>query len=106
MDAVWPDRTVVALAGEGGRVTLAEAALPPGRDPALAEAEAVGLRAASACQRGAIAGRPACTAHHNGVAALAFRDGPSLYVVEARGPKPRALLDAVAGGVRLDAAPR
>jgi transglutaminase superfamily protein len=106
MDAVWPDRTVVALAGDGGRVTLAEAALPPGRDPALAEAEAGGLRVASACQRGAIAGRPACTAHHNGVAALAFRDGPSLYVVEARGPKPRALLDAVAGGVRLDAAPR
>jgi predicted methyltransferase len=54
----------------------------------------------------AIAGRPACAAERDGVAGLAFRDGPALYVLEARGPKPRALLDAVAGGVRLDASPR
>ena len=87
-------------------MTIAEAALPPDRDPARAEAEAVGLSAAAACERGAIAGRRACAAHRDGVAALAFRDGPSLYVVEARGPRPRALLDAVAGGVRLDAPPR
>jgi hypothetical protein len=106
MDAVWPDHTLVALAGEGGKVAVTEAALPPGRDPALAEAEAVGLRAASACQRGAIAGRRACRAERAGVAGLAFRDGPTLYVVEARGPAPRALLEAVAGGVRLDAPPR
>jgi hypothetical protein len=66
----------------------------------------VGLRAAAACRRGAIAGRRACAAERPGVAALAFRDGLALYVVEARGPRPRALLDAVAGGVRLDASPR
>jgi transglutaminase-like putative cysteine protease len=106
MDAVWPDRTVVALAGKGGTVAIAEAELPPGRDPALAEAEAVGLRTASACRRGAIAGRPACAAERDGVARLAFRDGPALYVLVARGPRPRALLDAVAGGVRLDTSPR
>jgi hypothetical protein len=106
MDAVWPDRTVVALAGVGGKVAIAEAALPPGRDPAEAEAAAVGLRAASACRRGAIAGRRACRAERSGVAALAFRDGAALYVVEARGPSPRALLDAVAGGVRLGSPPR
>lgn len=82
MDAVWPEHTVVAVAGDGGRVTISEAALPPGRDPALALAEAVGLRAASACRRAAIAGRPACAAERTGIAALAFRDGPALYVVE------------------------
>lgn len=103
MDAVWPDHTVVALSGDGGKVTVAEAALPPGRDPALAEAEAVGLRSVSACRRGAIAGRPACRADRRGVAELAFRDGAALYVVEARGPAPRTLLDAIARGVRLDA---
>jgi hypothetical protein len=106
MDAVWPDHTVVALAGDGGKVALVEAALPPGRDPALAEAEAVGLRAASECQRGSIDVRPACRAERNGVAELAFRDGPALYVVVARGRASRALLNAVAGGVRLDASPR
>jgi hypothetical protein len=102
MDAVWPDHTVVALAGDGGRVSLAETELPPGRDPARAEAAAVGLSAAAACERAAIAGRPACAAHREGAAALAFRDGTALYVLEARGPRARAILDAVAGGVRLD----
>jgi len=106
MDAVWPEHTIVALAGAGGKVTLAEGALAPGRDPELALAEAVGLHAAAACRRGAIAGHRACAAERDGVAALAFRDGLALYVVEARGPRPRALLDAVTGGVRFDASPR
>jgi len=103
MDAVWPDRTVVALAGEGGRVTIFGPVLAVLRFHTEAEAEAVALRAASACRRSAIAGRPACAVERTGVAALAFRDGSALYVVEARGARPRALLDAVAGGVRLDA---
>lgn len=105
MDAVWPDLTVVALAGDGGKVVLGESALAPGHDPELALAEAVGLHAAAACRRATIAGRRACAAERDGVAALAFRDGGALYVVEARGAKPRALLDAVAGGVRIDVPP-
>lgn len=103
MDAVWPDRTVVALEGAGGRVTFAEAALPPGRDPTLAAARALELASAAACERRTIAGRPACGARRDGVAGVAFGDGPSLYVVEARGRDAQGLLDAVARTVQLDA---
>jgi len=92
--------------GPRWRVTVAEAALPPGREPALAEAEALGLRTAVACERRTVAARRACATHREGIAGLAFRDGPSLFVIEARGRQARALLDAVAGSVRLDDPPR
>jgi len=107
MDAVWPERTVVALDGDGGgpggRVTLSELPLPLGGDPAHPEAAALDV-AATACERAAIAGRPACAIRRDGAARLAFRDGASMFVLEARGPAARSLLDAVAGAVRL--APR
>lgn len=106
MDAVWPDRTVVALEGAGGRVTFAEGAIRPGREPAQEEARALELASAGACERRSVAGRRACAARRDSFAGVAFADGPSLYIIEARGPQPQALLDAVARTVRLDDARR
>jgi transglutaminase-like putative cysteine protease len=106
MDAVWPDRTVVALEGAGGRVTFAEGASRPGREPAHEEARALDLASAGACERRSVAGHRACAARRDGFAGVAFADGPSLYIIEARGPQPQALLDAVARTVRLDDARR
>jgi len=106
LDAVWPARTVLALEGRDGRVTVAETSLLPGREPALAEAEALELRTAAACEHRTVAGRVACATHRDGIAGLAFRDGPSLFVIEARGRQARSLLEAVAGSVRLDDLPR
>jgi transglutaminase-like putative cysteine protease len=106
MDAVWPERTFVALEGAGGRVTFAEGAIRPDRDPALEEALALELPSAGACERRTVAGRRVCAARRDAVAAIAFADGPSLFIIEARGPQPQALLDTVVRTVRLDDARR
>jgi transglutaminase-like putative cysteine protease len=101
LDAVWPDRTMLALEGPGGRVTLGEGVIWPGRDPAEAAAKALALAGPGACQRRTVAGRTACAARRDGAAGLAFADGPSLYILEARGPEAQTLLDAVARTMRI-----
>ena len=106
MDAVWPERAFLALQGDGGRVTFAETTAPAARDPAQAEAQALELVSAAACAPRAIAGRRGCAVRRDGGVAVAFVAGPSLFTVEARGPRPEALLDAVAGTLRLDDAIR
>jgi hypothetical protein len=104
-EAVWPDRTVVALDGDGGRVTLSEAPLPLSGDVAHPEAATLEV-AAKTCERATIAGRPACAIQRDGAARLAFRDGATMFVLEARGPRARPMLDAVARTVRLSSAAR
>jgi hypothetical protein len=102
MDAVWPERTFVAIEGAAGRVTFGEGATRPGRDPALEEARALGLPGAGACERRTLAGRSVCATRRDTRAGIAFADGPTLFIIEAHGPEPQTLLDAVARTVRLD----
>jgi transglutaminase-like putative cysteine protease len=102
MDAVWPERTFVAIEGAAGRVTFGEGATRPGRDPALEEARALGLPGAGACERRTLAGRSVCATRRDTRAGIAFADGPTLFIIEAHGPEPQTLRDAVARTVRLD----
>jgi hypothetical protein len=103
---VWPDRTLVAVERAGARVAILEAAVPPGDDPALAAARAVGLDRLAACALRTVAGRRACAATKDGVAKLALDGRGALFVLEARGPGAPALLDAVTRTLRLDDAAR
>jgi hypothetical protein len=102
VNAVWPDPTVLALEGPDGRLTVVEHMIPPGRDPALAEAQALDLTTAAACARRAIAGRSGCAVRGDGRTAIAFADPPSLYIVDAHGPHAQALFDAVAETLVFD----
>jgi transglutaminase-like putative cysteine protease len=92
-DRVWPDRTVVLLSGKAGEVRLLEEEM----DPALSTADSLRAALKKPCKRTVVAGKPGCAADD----AMAFADGATLYVLEARGEHPRELLQAAASRVHL-----
>lgn len=97
MDAIYPDRTLLAIEGPGGRVSLGESVVWPGRDAMAEQARALKLSGPAACVARKIAGRAACSAP----AGIAFSDGGSLFILEATGPEASALLDRVAPTLRF-----
>ena len=105
-DATYPDSTVIALEapGGGGEIRVRQSGLRAARTDAADWLSAEGYAIDPAEAR--VAGRAARRGTRPSHAALAFRDGLDLWVLEAEGEAATRRLDEVAAHVELERAPR
>ncbi len=101
MDAVWPDATVLAMAGPAGaRASLREGSAPPWIKPEAAAAAAVaGFAGAGTPRRFEIGGRAAWSLAKGDKAAAAVLDGPDYWLLTVDGRNAAAVLDELLRGL-------
>jgi transglutaminase-like putative cysteine protease len=109
VDAIWPDPTIVGLAGPAGeKVRLEEQAIYPWQEPRRAAAERLARLAPGAKsgvlelgERGAEKSVPAIYAPDGKLAAAAFGRGAELLVLRVDGPDAANILRALAQGLEF-----
>ena len=104
-DASYPDPTVVGLRDpRGGEIRLQQLGAPPPGTKVAAVLAARGYAGPTTAAR--IDGRPALKGVADGRAALSFRLGGELWLLEASGSASVAALDDVARHIRIERQPR